>query len=257
MHYWVPESRTDIGRAAIEAAHELWLRASYLQPELRERTRDFKVIKRISACVDDLRWTVGVLAPLHEELYALDTERHDLGVANDAEGFRAWFHAKQPRHEALSGQVVAQFKAMLFFGRALQDAIYTALLLMGRQTASRASMSDCMKNERSRVRRAIERDLPGYGAWFDGMKRLRNDVKFGAEVGGSFRSRGGGPEFGFMLTHFREGQPVTTIRPGVVLVLDDVVALLQWSSRLLEFARTFGPDLIHARLPLDDSASNG
>ena len=121
---------------------------------------------RVTARVHDLLTFVTLLRSLElEELRRRDE-------------FDAQVDAKWDTHSSF--QFSAAVKATYYVVRALQDAVYAALLeASGRRAGGYSSMYACAKNDRNPIHLLIAAALPEYFVWFFELRDIRNKLKLG------------------------------------------------------------------------------
>ena len=191
---------------------------SALNAILDRRVR-VSVQMRVTACVHDALTFMMLL----RELEAAEAGRLEkLGV-----GRNEW-------KSEFSFQYAAALKAMYYFVRSLQDAIYAALLeATGHRAGSYTSMHDCAKKDTNPIRLLVEQALPDYFAWFAGFRDIRNDMKLGASTSFGFRSDG---LRRVRVTLQNIDDAKRYVSHGRELSLADVEVCLRHSAQLLQFA---------------------
>ena len=193
-----------------------------LNQALDRRVR-VSVQMRVTACVRDaLSFTT-----LLRELEAGEVGRSEEQMAGVAE----W-------DSHLSFQFAAAVKAMYYFVRALQDAVYAALLeATGHRAGTYSSMQDCAKKATNPIRPLIERALPGYFAWFTDFRDIRNDMKLGVSTAFEFRGGAGSKQVRVILQDVDDAKRYVSF--GRELSLVDMEICLTHSAQLLQFAADY------------------
>jgi hypothetical protein len=156
--------------------------------------------ERLMACIGDVvafapavrllsavgRSGIGQLAAVHARIAKEGTTQ---GVVDG-------FNEARRAPEAF----LASLKAAHFLVRALQDAGYLALTeLLGENPTCRydsmhhASVRSPKEELDREVRRVLDERAPGYVAWFNGHKKLRDAFKEGVSTGAVFTNHGGKP----------------------------------------------------------------
>ena len=177
---------------------------------------------RVTACVRDALSFMTLL----RELEAGEVGRSEKQMAAVAE----W-------DSHLSFQFAAAVKAMYYFVRALQDAVYAALLeATGQHAGAYSSMQDCAKKAANPIRPLIQRALPDYFAWFAEFRDIRNDMKLGASTAFGFRG-GAAKQVRIILRDIDDAKRY--VSNGRELSLVDTDRCLTHSAQLLQFVADY------------------
>lgn len=193
-----------------------------------------KVQLRLTACVCDLL----TMATLVRELMALETARS----RNRMEMFdglttveRVWDERQYGAQRwSEARRLGVSMKALYMFARSFHDAAYLVLLhAMGTRSAGYVSLAKGIKNEESPLRKALDRELPGFVPWFLEARDIRNELKLGVGFGYGSRARGADHTIAINLEGVRGDPPsVGTVRE---LKSQDVERLVEQSARFMEF----------------------
>ena len=185
---------------------------------------------RVTACFHD----VLSLVPLLLELEAGEVRRSEEQRMEFEEWQRSDKRTMKPPNwdSRMSFQFATVIKALYYFVRALQDAVYIALLEAGGHRAgAHSSMGDCVKALDNPVHQLIEKELPGYFGWFAEFRDIRNSMKLGVSTYFTVR---GGREAHITLQSIDDAERHVSFGRDVTLV--DVRVCLTHSAQLLQLA---------------------
>ncbi len=178
---------------------------------------------RVSACVRDAL----SFMPLLRQLEADEIQRSEKQV----NGIPPW-------DSQMSFQFAAALKAMYYFVRALNDAVYAALLeAKGHRARAYSSMHACATKAGNPIRPLIEQALPDYFEWFADFRDIRNHMKLGALTAFGFRGPVGSTQMRVILQNVDDAKRY--VSSGRELSLVDVSRCLTQSARLLQCAANF------------------
>jgi len=206
---------TDASRPEEIALERAW---ASLNSALDHRVR-VSVQMRVTACVFDALSFITVL----REMEARELQQSG-GLVRGAR----W-------DSRLSFQFAASLKAMYYFIRALQDAVYAALLEgLGNPAGAHASMQTCLKKPSNPVRILIHEALPSYFDWFADFRSIRNRMKVGLSTAFSVRGDQDQRQARLLLQEIDDAKRHVTT--GQELGVLDVDKCLKQSAELLQFA---------------------
>lgn len=139
-------------------------------------------------------------------------------------------------------RLTVSYKVMYFFIRALQDVIYSVLLELTGQTASKySSLKKC--NENNPIHKEISRSLPNYFKWFTEFRSQRNKIKEGITAGGGFKPSSDTLTINMHIV--REDVNPTIIGIDFILNSVDVVKAIDMSSALLNLGNSLAEKPTH------------
>jgi hypothetical protein len=185
--------------APTEAENTLYLAWQGLQPSLENSKITFRVQRRLFACLRDALCFSDLCRLAQEPLLAMLDRRVEQAQAMAAAAvdgkLRVDLAAEIERHKAdtaaglappwdgrtralLHQRFQSSVKAFFIFARALQDVVHSALLqLRGEKDGPKTSMSKGVTHPE--VGTALELFAPGYAAWFQDFRTIRNNIKYG------------------------------------------------------------------------------
>jgi hypothetical protein len=132
----------------------------------------------------------------------------------------------------MSFQFAAALKAMYYFVRALNDAVYTALLeAKGYRAGAYSSMHACATKAGNPIRPLIEQALPDYFEWFADFRDIRNHMKLGAWTAFGFRGSVGSTQMRVILQNVDDAKRYVSSERESSLV--DVSRCLTQSASLV------------------------
>lgn len=129
------------------------------------------------------------------------------------------------------------YKAMYYFIRALQDAVYGVLLeLGGKKSKKYLNMSRCSTDKKDSVNQILSKEFPNYFKWFDEFRTQRNKIKEGITYGGGYDSD---RRLSLNMHIVREEETPPYIDIDFVLDIDDIIKAVEMSVSLLDFTNKF------------------
>lgn len=127
------------------------------------------------------------------------------------------------------------YKAMFFFIRGLQDALYGIMLeVSGRKVGAYSSMNDCMKNPSSPIFQRLTKELPGYAEWFEKMREQRDKIKWGVSHAPGWEYGANHQELFLNLYVVRESKESKSLDIDERVTLSDVTRAIKETNRLLD-----------------------
>jgi hypothetical protein len=130
-------------------------------------------------------------------------------------------------------RLILQLKALHFFLRAYQDAMYALLfeLVIGKR-AGNTRMQVIIKKEANPVGEKIRDKLPNYIEWFVSWREQRNRIKDGV----SFATIGPATDLGIIAATFNEEGGYTLRPEGPAIRAGDIIEALRMSTHLADLA---------------------
>jgi hypothetical protein len=191
---------------------------------------------RVTACVADTLTFVTLLRSLEaDEISRSDAleEKMEEWAASDK---RRAPTAEWDSHSSF--QFVAAVKATYYFVRALQDAVYAALLeASGQRAGAYPSMYNCAKNARNPIHVLIEQAIPDYFTWFADFRAVRNQLKLGASTAFGYQGGRGAKQVQLILQEIDDSK--RHVSQGREISLVDIENCLTQSRRLMKWAAEF------------------
>lgn len=189
-----------------------------------DRRVPVSVQMRVTACVQD---TLSFV-PLLRDLEAAEARRN---APTTTPADYEW-------DSQLSFQFAAAFKATYYFLRALQDAVYAALLeASGQRAGTYSSMNDCAKKRNNPIHALVAEALPEYFDWFVDLRRVRNDMKFGISTAFGFSGHPGSAQVRIIRQNINDVE--RRVSSGRELSVGDIDRCLAHSAQLLQFAADY------------------
>jgi len=131
-------------------------------------------------------------------------------------------------------KLIVSYKALFYFVRAYQDALYKVMLEIEGQSPGYGSMATASQNPRNKVAEILNIYLPEYKQWFINWKKKRDDVKLGANFSIS------GPEeilgISFVTVNEDSGGIVIDCSESKAVRISDIVEAINFSAKLATVA---------------------
>lgn len=90
------------------------------------------------------------------------------------------FKVSMEKRKSYQNELGAVYKAMFYFVRAYQDALYGTLKeLSGEPVGKYKSVAECLHKKGEQYRDKIDKAIPGYFDWFMSWREKRNKIKSG------------------------------------------------------------------------------
>lgn len=182
----------------------------------------------------------GIFIETHNQwLSIVKSEIQRTAEMSHEEWSEDWKHHFKENMNAMDRNAVA-YKAIYFFIRALQDAVYSVLLeLCGNESKKYLHMSRCLNEKRDSVNQILKKGFPNYFKWFDEFRTKRNKIKNGITYGGGYDSD---RNLSINMNIVEEWKTPPEIGIDFVLDIDDIIEAVEISVSLLDFTNNFAID---------------